>query len=289
MAMIHVNRSGTTLGVFDEEKVREGLSTGEFIGTDLGWMEGMPSWRPLSELETFRRSSPPPVQGDAAAPQSPVAVTSGPARERTGLPWENRAGRSLINALIDTLMMVFSRPVEAFSIMKREGGLGEPLLYTMILGTIGALVGLGYSLIMQSIGIMSDRHSGIGALLGFGVGSVFLVLLIPILLAVVTLVGAAITQLCLMIVGGANQPFETTFRVFCYASSANALQIVPFCGGVLALLAGLVLNCIGLARAHETDTWRAVVAILLPLIVCCGGAAVLFALLIGSLAGMNWH
>jgi hypothetical protein len=53
MAMIHVNRSGQNLGIFDETRVREGLATGEFIGTDLGWQEGMPAWRPLSELESF--------------------------------------------------------------------------------------------------------------------------------------------------------------------------------------------------------------------------------------------
>jgi hypothetical protein len=92
-----------------------------------------------------------------------------------------------------------------------------------------------------------------------------------------------------MIVGGAKQSFETTLRVLCYAGgSANALQLVPICGGFLAGLAGLVLNCIGLARAHETDTWRAVVAILLPLVVCCGGL-IFLAVLIGSLAGTNWH
>ncbi len=174
--------------------------------------------------------------------------------------------------------------------MKREGGLGEPLIYTVILGTVGGVIALGFSLIMQSVGIMSGRQNGVGGLLGFGMGSVFLVLLIPIFLAVGTFIGAAIMHVCLMIVGGANQSFETTFRVLCYAGgSANALQLVPICGGLLAGLATLVLNCIGLARAHETDTWRAVVAILLPVVMCCGGLAVLFAIIIGSLSGTNWH
>jgi hypothetical protein len=33
----------------------------------------------------------------------------------------------------------------------------------------------------------------------------------------------------------------------------------------------IVVYSIGLARAHETETGRAVLAVLLPLIVCCGG------------------
>jgi hypothetical protein len=31
----------------------------------------------------------------------------------------------------------------------------------------------------------------------------------------------------------------------------------------------------GLARAHETDTGKAVMAVLLPIIVCCGGLILL--------------
>ena len=79
MAMIHVSRSGQTLGVFEEDRVREGLRTGEFIGTDLGWTEGMPTWRPLSELESFRTPAaapPPPVtQVPTATSQLPGTPT----------------------------------------------------------------------------------------------------------------------------------------------------------------------------------------------------------------------
>ena len=39
----------------------------------------------------------------------------------------------------------------------------------------------------------------------------------------------------------------------------------------------MVVNCIGLARAHETDTGRAVLAVFLPVILCCGlGFVILF-------------
>ena len=41
MATIHINRGGTSLGTFSEEDVRAGLRSSRFIGTDLGWREGM--------------------------------------------------------------------------------------------------------------------------------------------------------------------------------------------------------------------------------------------------------
>ena len=47
--MIHVNRGATSLGVFSEEEVREGLRTGRFAPSDIGWREGMATWQPLSQ------------------------------------------------------------------------------------------------------------------------------------------------------------------------------------------------------------------------------------------------
>src|SRR5207247_8285577 len=56
------------------------------------------------------------------------------------LPWEHRRERGFVNAFIETLAMVLTRPAEAFSVMKREGGLGEPLIYALIGGCLGGLV-----------------------------------------------------------------------------------------------------------------------------------------------------
>ena len=46
--MIHVNRGATSLGVFSEQEVRDGLSAGRFTPTDIGWREGMTTWQPLA-------------------------------------------------------------------------------------------------------------------------------------------------------------------------------------------------------------------------------------------------
>jgi hypothetical protein len=100
-------------------------------------------------------------------------------------------------------------------------------------------------------------------------------------------IGAAIVHLCLMIVGGANKTFETTFRVLAFSQgSTGPLQMIPVCGGLIAGVWGLVVTCIGLARAHETETGRAVFAVFLPLVVCCGGA-ILMAILVPALIHMR--
>jgi hypothetical protein len=282
MAMIHVNRGATSLGAFSEEEVREGLRTGRFVLTDIGWREGMANWQPLSQFPELGAAPPaaPPAQTGA----SPTSEAASP---RSGLPWEHRQERGFFNAFVETLVMVLTKPGEAFTIMKREGGLGEPLIYALIGGCLGGIVSLLFSLGLQSAGFFADRHNTFGAMTGMGVGSAAFIVLVPLFIVIGLFIGSAIVHLCLMIVGGANQSFETTFRVIAFSQgSTGPLQMIPICGGLIAGVWALVCNCIGLARAHETDTGRAVLAVFLPLIVCCGGV-LLIALMFGGLGAWS--
>lgn len=74
MAMIHVNRSATSLGVFSEEEVREGLRTGRFVQGDIGWREGMANWQPLSQFPEFAAAGlePPPTRTGTTAITTPT-------------------------------------------------------------------------------------------------------------------------------------------------------------------------------------------------------------------------
>ena len=276
--MIHVNRGATSLGAFSEEEVREGLRTGRFVLTDIGWRDGMANWQPLSQF---------PELGAAPPAQTGAIPTSEAGAPRSGLPWEHRQERGFFNAFVETLVLVLTKPGEAFTIMKREGGLGEPLIYALIGGCLGGIVSLLFSLGLQSVGFFADRHNTFGAMTGMGVGSAAFIVLVPLFIVIGLFIGSAIVHLCLMIVGGANQSFETTFRVIAFSQgSTGPLQMIPICGGLIAGVWALVCNCIGLGRAHETDTGRAVFAVFLPLIVCCGGV-LLIALMFGGLGAWS--
>ena len=307
MATIHINRGGTNLGTFSEADISSGLRTGRFLGSDLAWREGMSAWKPLSQFTEFAgdlaaaSALPPqtPPSGDATPPPGGAAPPPGPgapapapltttaaATATDGLPWDRRMSLGIVKAFIDTLQMVLMRPSEAFAAMKREGGLGEPLIYGLIGGTIGTIVGLVYRLGLQSVtsgAFGVDCRSYLAGTAGAIAGIIFS----PVFVAIGIFIIAAILHVCLMIVGGARRPFETTFRVVCFTvGSANPLQIVPICGGAICFVWGIVLYCIGLARAHEIDSGRAVMAVLLPLIVCCGGI-VLLVMLVGGAAGLS--
>ncbi len=83
----HIGRNGQPLGIFSEDQVRDGISRGTFLGTDLAWQEGMDDWKPLSSFSLFNvppslppsvLSAPaiPPVTTPAASTNSGLAIAS---------------------------------------------------------------------------------------------------------------------------------------------------------------------------------------------------------------------
>jgi hypothetical protein len=287
MAMINVNRGSTSLGIFSEEDVRVGLRTGRFAPTDLGWREGMATWQALAQFPEFAEiiGTSAPVEGAAV----PAAALAPATIARTGLPWENREQLGFVKAFSDTLVMVLTKPVEAFQIMRTEGNFVDPLIYAVIGGSVGFIVYFLITLALGSFGMMGSRNNPLGAMFGAGLGMIFMIILCPIFVALSVFIGSAIIHVCLMLVGGAKKSYETTFRVVCFAcGSTQPLLIIPFCGGLISGIWGIVAECIGLARAHETDVGRAVLAILLPLIVCCGGGLLLL-MMFGVLGAMTGH
>jgi hypothetical protein len=289
MANIHINRSGTALGIFPEEEVKEGLRTARFVATDLAWREGMPTWLPLSQFPEFAPAGTPPPPADAPPSAMPPlqAATTIPVAQ-SGLPWDRRQELGLFNAFIETLKLVLMNPAVAFAQMKTEGGVTEPLIYAVIGGSVGFVVYFLFSMFFSAFGMMSHRNP-LAGLMGFGFGAIFILLFVPVFLALGLFIGSAILHLCLMLVGGAKRSYETTFRVICFVvGSVYPLMIVPICGGLISGIWGLVLECIGLAKAHDTSTGKAALAVFLPLIVCCGGGF-LCALMFGVLGSLIGH
>ena len=284
MAIIHVNRGATSLGAFPEEQVREGVRAGRFLPSDLGWKEGMTNWQPLSQFAEFAEdlaaaapaASAPPPQTPTTPTPAPIAGSTSSA-PRSGLPWERRDTLGLVSAFVQTVGMILTRPTEAFTVMRTEGGIADPLLFGVIGGSIGAIVWILLSAAIHSLGWAAalSQQSSVQNLLGASVSGMMLVvriILTPIFITIGLFIWAALVHLFLMMDGGANKTFETSFRALSFAYGATSLfAIIPCCGGLIALIWGLIADCIGISRSHETDTGRAVMAVLLPVVICCGG------------------
>lgn len=275
--MIHVARDGAKLGEFTLEQIQAGLGTGQFRPTDLGWQSGMAEWRPLSEFVASTAS---------AAPSQPVAVAAAStAAAGPGLPWERRAQIGFVKAWFDTVSLLITKPGDAFTMMKTEGGLGDPLFFGMIGGSAGTIVSILFQIGLQSI---TGARNSLTELIGLG-PVIALLLLSPLWLACFLFIGSGILHLCLMLLGGASRPYETTFRVVCYSCGATQLfSLIPFCGGYISGIYNVVLECIGLTRAQQTTTGKALFAIFLPMIVCCG-LIILIAIMAGGFGALGGY
>lgn len=260
MAQIHIGRGTTNLGVFTEDEVREGLHTGQFLPNDLGWITGMENWKPLSDFPQLTPTPPafPDLEFEENLP-------------RLGLPWDDRDSIGVFPAFLGTIRLVLMEPVNAFSMMQRQGGLGGPLLFALTSGWIGGGAALFYNFIFQMLLNQSTGTKplppGIPTILsGEGMTtSIFIVMLIflPAFLAASIFIASGIIHFFLLFLGGAKQPFETTVRVVCFSVGATALlQLLPICGGITFEIWNIVLQCIGISKAHETSTGKSVATIL---------------------------
>ena len=198
---------------------------------------------------------------------------------RSGLPWETMPHS--LGTWWKTVGAVLGGPSLAFSQMRQYGGLGQPIMYNIY--GLSQLVAIGFCLFgLFGVIVMA---SGGGADAGEkALRLVMMLVLFLVLGAIYVLVGstlgmmisAAIHHVMLLIVGGANRGYETTFRVTSYATfSLIWLFAIPYLGALIGSIWLMVLLIIGFSKAHEISAGKAALAVLLPPLVCCVGYIVL--------------
>ena len=273
---IHLNRGGQSLGQFTPEELRAGYREGKFTGSDLAWRDGMPMWKPLSEVIDDIA----PDAGEVSSVVAPPPVE--------GLPWERRAEVGFFNGLLETIRFVLLEPTRAFHAMPVTGGLGAPLFFYVLVGSLGALAGFFYQAVLNTVTPAgTPQEQAMAAMFGSAAVIGGSIMLMPLVLAAVAFVTSAIIHLALIIVGGANRPFESTFRVVCYAGGATAvLQLLPVCGSIAAMIWNLVVMVLGISVVQKIGVGRSSLAVVLPLLLCC--AAILGAVfaLIAAAGGL---
>lgn len=291
MSKIFISRNREQLGEFSEEDVVHGLMNGRFSPSDLAWREGMDAWRPLEELQLVEK----------AASQRPLTALSEPegfpshvgAPTPGGPPWEAE-GEGLAKRWWETSFGAIFSPISTFSQMKVTGGFGAPLLYyflcALLAGLFYGIIQVVIVLVMLGMGMSAEELQAMGLMT---TGS--LVLSIPITLISAILgaamgcvfgafVGGGIVHLCLMLLGAANRGYEGTVRAICYSGGAiQVMALVPVLGWLGAIIWGPVMYVIALKEAHQSESWRVIIAVLLPMLVCCGLVLVL-AMAVGGLA-----
>lgn len=194
-------------------------------------------------------------------------------------PWERRDRFGFLNALYLTIKDVLLAPGQFFHRMPSRVGMAQPLLFAVVLGVAATFVAWMWSLAGSSLQLLMARD--LGEAISGPWWSFVLFLFSPIIVGFGVLIKAGLIHLVLMLLGGDKLGFEATVRVSAYSEASSILALLPFCGNILGVVWGLVVLIIGLYSIHETDPWRAVVAVLVPMMLCLsaisGGVVLLMA------------
>lgn len=197
--------------------------------------------------------------------------------EQHPVPWEDPR-RPRLQAYAATLKRLFD-PAAFFGLLPSTGGLRRPLEFAVLsscLGTLGSasfglLSALGVHATLEPLlrGLAQSAPPQEAELLRLMVIPLVdallqsalriqlaTLLLAPLSALVSVLVIGALTHALARWLGGQGS-FEATVRAVAYSQAARLLEAVPGPGGLLALVAGLVLATAGLRRAHGVSGGRA--------------------------------
>jgi hypothetical protein len=213
---------------------------------------------------------------DEQVPPSPPALPVPPEPAgAVGNPWERRADLGALNGFIESLKLFVTGPTEAFAQTIKRGDYGSPLLFAIIVGWIGLAIGQIWETLMGA-SILSVLPAEIRNQVPFALGSagsfLFNVIFAPVFIIIGIFIWSAILHLCLIIVNGLRQSqagFEGSFRIVAYSTVAQLANLVPILGDIICLVWTLVLAVIGAKEIHRTEQGKAVLAVLIPVVLCC--------------------
>ncbi|MFA0739001.1 MAG: hypothetical protein LKKZDAJK_002121 [Candidatus Fervidibacter sp.] len=162
---------------------------------------------------------------------------------------EPQAYGGFFPALWQTWVSACLRPYEFFEAVGNSQDLTPALLFGVGCGWLGIFFGSLWGVALKVPLLCSGLFGWLFVLLGI-------------------LLNGLILHLFLALFGGANQGLTITLRVVAYAQAPTILAVVPILGSCVGSIWVLVLHIIGLAAAHRTEVWRAVLAVFAPLLLC---------------------
>lgn len=272
-----------------------------------------PSPPPPDEPQWGRSQEPPPPP-PPGGPQWGRSDEPPPPPPPPALPsWERLNEVGFLPALFSSIKEVLFEPSPTFARMPRVPELARPLLFLVLLGTVGAAFAQLYGWlqqvfasqitgipdqqeiirqILERLGVPADETGYADAsMMGtqLCVGHACAVLLAPVFLIIFAFVWAGIVHLLLMLFGGANHGYETTFRTVCYTTGATSVFLLfPVCGQLIASIWAIVCTIIALVHTQKCSGGQAAAAVLVPVALCCCCVILFFAVLM-TLGWQLWQ
>ncbi len=191
-------------------------------------------------------------------------------------PWENMEELGFVKAIGANFTQSLFKPTLFFSSMPRTGGWLHPVLYAIIIGTIGNLAGYVFGALLE-VPLISHSKLSPGMTLVVG-------MLMPFLVWFGVMLWAVILHGSIILFGAKNNPFEASLRIVSYATSPDILNVIPTLGWIIAAVWKLVLVIIGVRQVHRVSTGRAALAVLFPVVLIWGLFFIVFFVAMATMA-----
>ena len=207
-------------------------------------------------------------------PPMPGVPVAAPIAE---IPWKKRDSLGFVQAFIENIKALATSPMKFFEKIRKDDDWVSPIVYGIIIYVIAGVINLVWSslfntFMMSSMNFMNKSMPFPRAAMGFGLvwGMFWNILIWP---AILLFLWPALVHLAAMVFGDGEKGFNVTFQTAAYSGTPLLLAIVPVCGGFIGGICSLILFIIGMKTAHATETWKAVMSVLIWIIIfitCCG-------------------
>lgn len=148
----------------------------------------------------------------------------------------------MMNSILENVRKVITNPVDFYRGMDKTGGLGDPIIFVLVMAVASAIL-LGF---FSLFGIGS-----MGGAMAIGFGGM---ILLPIMFFVFSFIGAAIMFVIWKLMGP-QESYETSYRCVAYASAIYPITalagLIPYLGSIIGVAWWMYLMIIASVEVHQ--------------------------------------
>ncbi len=234
-----------------------------------------PPVAPPPSAEVPPPPSAPPPSAFAPPPPTPPASSG-----ELPSPFAERARRGLVGAFFETWKLVATQPAEFFRRVRIDQT-GAAVLFGVVAWTVGSVAASLYAYLSgqqaiaaleQVVRNMPEEQARFLRMYMHGLssgGTIAQAVLSPLFALIGIYVVSAVVHLLLMLFRGASRGFDATLTAVGYTAGLGLLLAVPGCGGLIAIVWGIVALIIGLGAVQRCGTGKSAAVVLGPAVAVC--------------------
>ena len=187
-----------------------------------------------------------------------------------GPPWEKKHELGFFVAFIETIKAFLIRPAATYSVMRRNAGIGDALVYTVAIQVFTFL--WTFALAEPNPEMFLPQSPELREFIDLPENfSQIMILAYPVSVILLQFISALGVHLCLKWRGLQTYDFALIFRMFAYASgTASILILLPIIGGMFSLGMTIYLAYVGLRTIYAMDAGSFTITAIMAFFVTIG-------------------